>query len=189
MADAEKELLKLRNEAGYLTITDETVFQGIAIPCEEPLTWKWRCYLPKGSKYSWHLDSGMVPAAGVSGGGANFLEVSPRSQGAEVLVTVSLRKDPDPKYERWIFNLKSRSEEGSENQWVSTSIPDPIMNQILQANMTEGCCFGEHKAETRKRGETIILLKRRIGEEITPTSWEISSKPQPGLAVWLREVK
>lgn len=189
MSDAERELVKLRNEAGYLKVEDETLFQAIVIPCEEPLTWKWRAYLPKGSKYSWHLNSGMIPAMGVLSGGASSPEMLPRTQGEEAVITVSIRKDPEPKNKRWLFNLTYRSADGREKKNIGTSIPDQIMDQILQAQMTNTECFAELKAETRKRGESIILVKRRIGEQISGTSWANSSKPQPGFAVWLEEGK
>jgi hypothetical protein len=189
MTEAEKELVKLRNEVGYLKVEDETLFQAIAIPCEDPLTWKWRAYLPKGSKYSWHLNSGMIPATGVLGGGASSQETVPRARGMETVMTVSLRKDPEPKNQRWLFNMSYRSADGKEKHRTGTSIPDQIMDQILQANFTNGECLGDLKAETRKRGETIILVKRRIGEKTSANSWIISSKPQPGFAVWLEEVK
>ena len=190
MSNAERELVKLRNEAGYLKIEDETLFQAIAIPCEEPLTWKWRAYLPKGSKYLWHLNSGTIPAIGVGGGsGGSSQETLPRTQGMEVIITVSVRKDPEPKNKRWLFNLTHRSADGSERSVTSISIPDQIMDQFSQAQMTSSECFAESKFETRKRGEPIILLKRRIGEQISANSWMRSSKPQPGYAVWLEEAK
>lgn len=189
LSDAEGELVTLRNEAGYLKIEDETLFHAIAVPCEEPLTWKWRAYLPKGREYSWHLNSGMIPAMGVLDGGASSQETLPRSQGMEVTITVAIRKDPEPKNRRWLFNLTYRSADGREKQSTGTSIPDQTMEQFLQAHMTDGECFAELKAETRKRGESIILLKRRIGEQTSATSWSTSSKPQPGFVVWLEEGK
>jgi len=189
LSDAERELVKLRNEAGYLKIEDETLFQAIAIPCEEPLMWKWRAYLPKGSKYSWHLNYSMIPAMGALGGGASSHEVIPRPQGIEGTITVSIRKDPEPTNRRWLFNLTYRSADGKEKHSIGTSIPDQTMDQFLQAHMTDGECLGELNAETRKRGESIILLKRRIGEQTSANSWSTSSKPQPGFAVWLEEGK
>jgi hypothetical protein len=189
MSEAEQELVKLRTLAGYLKIEDETLFHAIALQCEEPLTWKWRVFLPKGSKYSWHLNSGMIPESGVLGGGASSQETLPRTKGIETIITVSIRKDPEPKKERWSFNLSYRSAEGNEKHSTGTSIPDQVMDQILQAHYTSGECLGELKAVTRKRGETIILLKRRIGEPISSNSWISSSKPQSGFAVWLEETK
>jgi hypothetical protein len=188
MADAERELVKLRNEAGYLTIEDEKVFQAISIRCEEPLTWKWRAYLPRGSNYSWHLNSGMIPANGVGGGsGGSSREGLPLAQGKEVVITVSIRKDPEPKNKRWVFSVRYRSADGTEKHSTSTSIPDQIMDQILQAQMTQDECFADLKAETRKRGESIVLIKHRTGEQTPSKSWSSSLKPQPGFAVWLDE--
>lgn len=187
VSEVEKELARLRTEAGYLKIEDETLFQAIAIPCEDPLTWKWRCYLPKGSKYCWNSGSGMVPATGVGGANASGREIKPRAEGFQGVITVSLRKDPDPHFNRWIFCTKWRSEGAGEMSSTSSSIPDELMDQILQAQMTESQCLGELKPETRKPGETIVLLKRRIGEQTSANRWTGSSKPQPGFCVWLSE--
>lgn len=95
----------------------------------------------------------------------------------------------EPKNRRWLFNLTYRSADGREKQSTGTSIPDQIMDQFLQAHMTDGECFAELKVGTRKRGDSIILLKRRIGEQTSANSWSTSSKPQPGFVVWLEEWK
>ena len=106
-----------------------------------------------------------------------------------VVITVSMRKDPEPKNKRWLFNLTYRPADGWEKHSIGTSIPDQLMDQILQADMTDTECFADLNAETRKRGESIILVKRRIGEQTSANSWATSSKPRPGFAVWLEEGK
>ncbi|MGB7736342.1 MAG: hypothetical protein WBL72_21890, partial [Thermoguttaceae bacterium] len=150
---------------------------------------QWRAYLPKGSNYWWHLNSGTIPAVDVLGGGAFIQGTIPRTQGIEVVITVSIRKDPVPKNKRWLFNLTYHPVDGGEKNGICTAIPDQIMDQILQAEVKIDECFGQRKAETRKRGESIILLKRRIGEQNSDNSWQSSFKPQPGFVVWLEEEK
>ena len=192
MSDAERELVKLRNETGYLKIEDETLFQAIAIPCEEPLTWKWRAYLPKGSNYWWHLNSGMIPADGVSGSGVSSSEMRPRTQGMEEIITVSIRKDPEPKNKRWLFNVTRRSADGSVQKRAQAPLPFPIRSwtSSSQAQMTEWRVLcGSSKPETRRRGESIILVKTsKSASQHPPVLWTaFCSKPQPGFAVWLEE--
>jgi hypothetical protein len=189
MSEVEQELVKLRTLAGYMKIEDETLFQALALQCEEPLTWKWRVFMPKGSKYSWHLNSGDFPESGVLNGGVSSVEQTPRPAGVESIITVSIRKDPEPKNKRWDFVLSSRSTEGDKKESMTTSIPDVVMDKILQSGCSETYSVGDLKPETSKRGELIILLKRRIGEQSSPNSWTTSSKPQPGFAVWLNETK
>ena len=192
MSKAERELITLRNEAGYLKIEDEKLFQAIALDCPEPLTWKWRVFMPKGSKYSWNLASGDIPESSIPKNGfclVSSFEQLPRTKGVEALIMVSIRKNPDPNNKRWDFTLFCRSTERDEKSSLATSISDELMDNILQAHCSETHAFGDLKPETSKRGETIILLKRRIGEQSSPNSWTTSTKPQSGFIIWLKEMK
>ncbi|MBN2580953.1 MAG: hypothetical protein JXB10_18360 [Pirellulales bacterium] len=177
--------MKLRTEAGYLKIKDDSLFQGIEIPCEEPLTWKWRVFLPKGSKYSWHYLAGMIPASPHVPKCSGSHEGHSRSNGVEAIITVSLRKAPDPQKEQWSLGLSFRSVEAREKWSMRTSVSD----QDLQLGHTNIEVFGGSQAVTCKRGETIFLLRNRALEQTSSNSWVDSQKPQPGIAVWLEEIK
>lgn len=188
VSETEKELVKLRNEAGYLKIEDETLFQALALDCQEPLTWKWRVFLPKGSKYSWHLDSGNISEFDVPKGGVYTSEQLPRTKGTEAIITVSIRKDPEVDKKRWTFNLSCRATEGNERNSIGGTIPDNVMDKILQCPMKSTQLLGSLKPETRKPGESIVILQYHIGEQSPPNSnsWtSLTTKRQPGFAVWL----
>jgi hypothetical protein len=192
LSDAERELSKLRREAGYLKVEDESLFHAIAVPCDEPLTWKWRVYLPKRSKYRWMLAYGdEIPQSGFPKNICYSFtdEQIPRSKGVEALVTVSIRNDPDPDAKRWIFSLAMRSAEENASSETRTTIPDDLMRKILQSCASETARIGQQKQETRKSGEVIDLVKCRLCEEISPNSWTISPNPQPGFGVWLEEIR
>ena len=60
---ANQELRQLRTEVGSLTIDDSTQVYAVAIPCNEPLTWKWRVYLPPGN-WDMHTAHGEIPTTG-----------------------------------------------------------------------------------------------------------------------------
>src|SRR4051794_22073185 len=61
LANAEREVRKLRNETGVLTIDDPTKVYVIAIDVDEPNTWRWRMFIPKGHKYSWNIAAEKIP--------------------------------------------------------------------------------------------------------------------------------
>jgi hypothetical protein len=185
MSDAEQELVKLRNVAGYLKIDDENRFYAIAIETDEPWTWLWRVYLPAGYKYSWHMNYGNIPANDTSdNSGGSASDGAPRIKGTEATVYLSLRKDPENK---WLLNLTCLSSDGKNN--LSITVSDDVMNQILNAKMTEGENIGEGKAVSYKIDKPIIFLKRRIGEKQPNGSWQSSQKPMPGIIIWLEAVK
>jgi hypothetical protein len=191
MSEAERELVKLRSLTGYFKIEDPTLFQSLALECEEPLTWKWRVFLPKGSQYSWHLNYGDLPEIGTSiGSGVSSLESMPRSEGVEAIVTVSLQKDPEPDKNRWGFSLSCREIDSGARKNITGSVPDEVMEKIFQCPMKTTQTLGLLKPETRKPDESIIFLKYRIGEQSSPGSWSsITKNPQPGIVVWIEKAK
>src|SRR5438045_7749692 len=63
---AERELRVLREETGRLTIGDRSQVHVINVPVadvtgDEPNTWRWRLFIPKGQKYSWNLAAENIP--------------------------------------------------------------------------------------------------------------------------------
>src|SRR5438067_5220438 len=73
---AERELKALRDETGRLTIGDRSQVHvinvrvdedsaadvtGADVTGEEPNTWRWRLFIPKGQKYSWNLAAKDIP--------------------------------------------------------------------------------------------------------------------------------
>src|SRR3954471_22327095 len=63
---AERELQVLRDETGRLTIGDRSQVHVINVPVadvtgDEPKTWRWRLFIPKGQKYSWNLAAKDIP--------------------------------------------------------------------------------------------------------------------------------
>ena len=58
---AERELQVLREETGRLTIGDRSKIHVINVAVDEPNTWRWRVFIPKGQKYSWNLAAKDIP--------------------------------------------------------------------------------------------------------------------------------
>ena len=58
---------RLRNELGYLTITDPSRIYVCEMPTFEPLSWKWRIYMPPGGR-TLCTATGRITATGFNGG-------------------------------------------------------------------------------------------------------------------------
>jgi hypothetical protein len=181
---AEQEMNKLRNAAGYLKIEDKTLLYAIALETYEPLTWRWRVYLPAGRTYSWRIISGNIPPDGVSKeyvGSTN----SASTTGVECIVILSFRKNPDNK---WLMTMQVQAAD-SKNR-LDLPVPDEIINQVINVkeNPAEGQCIGEGKQVSSKLDVPIIFLKKRILEKQPNGSWQSSPNPMPGIMMWLEAV-
>src|SRR3954468_15087459 len=89
LADAERELKTLRNETGALTVSDRSKVHIVAVDAGEPNTWRWRMFIPKGYKYSWHIADENIPKNSVPTGGgmAGYSNEPYWERDNEVLVT------------------------------------------------------------------------------------------------------
>src|SRR5437868_3369152 len=59
LRDAEAELSKLRDETGRLTVKDRTRVHVMLVGgSNDPLSWKWRLFIPKGVRYGWNIAYG-----------------------------------------------------------------------------------------------------------------------------------
>src|SRR5688500_18999793 len=102
----EAELKQLRNATGQLTVDDPTKVHVIAVEMDEPNTWRWKMFLPKGVRYTWCLGYGDIPAQGVprpkmeSTSNEQYSETQ-----AEVLIDARLRQLDDG---RWSLKVSSK---------------------------------------------------------------------------------
>src|SRR5262245_1145630 len=55
LMNAEREVRKLQSEVGVLTIDDRTKVHVVAVDVDDPNTWRWRLFIPRGHKYSWNI--------------------------------------------------------------------------------------------------------------------------------------
>jgi hypothetical protein len=185
MSRAEQELVKLRKIAGNYKIEDENLLYAIAIETNEPLSWRWRVYLPAGHKFTWHYYAGDIPADNtIPKSGGSFGSGASRSKPEEAVVYLNLRKNLD---NQWALNLLQES----KNSKISTShlVTDDIVEQIRKAQGSDWECIGNGKDESRKLDGLIVFLKYRIGEKYPNGSWGgPAHNPTPGIMLWLEAV-
>jgi hypothetical protein len=183
--DAEREVQRLRNEAGYLTIDDPTQLHVIAVETGEPETWRWRMFIPKGHRYSWNISAEQIPQneppqqAGAMG--ASNEPYSDRDN--ELLVTARLRRAEDG---NWRLSIDSRI---GDSPWqmsgASLTIPDEKLQWMKIGPGTDGQVAGSSGVSIRDPKKPLILLQRRPLERKPDGTHEPSPNPMPGFMIWL----
>ena len=189
LSDADRELRKLRNEAGVLSVDDPTKIQVIAVDVDEPNTWRWRMFIPKGHRYSWNIAAEQIPRdqppkrAGMSG----FSNEPYWERDNEVLVTAKLRQEDDGS---WRLSVDPRIGD-SKNQMAGASlkIPKEKIEWMTdgRASSTDGRVVGGKGVQVIDPKGPIILLQRRPTERQPDGSDQPSPNPMPGYMIWLNE--
>jgi len=186
---AEQELRMRRNEGGYLTVDDRKQLHAIAVHTDEPNTWRWRLFIPRGHRYSWNIATEDIPKndvpkqAAVSG----FSNEPYWERDNEVLITARLRRAND---ESWDLSVESKIG-NSKDQMYGTSlrIPDEELRWMSEVSVTDGQVIGSDGVVTLDPAGPIILLQRRPGVKQPDGSYAPSSTPAPGFMIWLAPEK
>jgi hypothetical protein len=187
LANAERELRKLRNETGALTVSDRSKVHIISVDTGEPNTWRWRMFIPKGHKYSWHIADENIPKndvptrAGIGG----FSNESYWERDNEVLVTAKLREGDN---KNWTLSVDPRiGDSEAQMAGASLQIPDKKLQWRGTVPCVDGQVAGSLGVEMRDPRGAIILLQSRPCERQTDGSYKPSENPMPGFMIWLQE--
>ena len=175
MTKAEEESAYLRSIAGHLKIDDDSLFYAIALDSTEPNTWRWRVYIPKHREIIWHMDHCTISSDDQSAGDQGFGE---QYWEGEAEITLSLKKGQNNKF---IMVLTYRSP-NSTRIIDESSIRTEFIKDV-EKKMKETERIGSNGAETRKPGEEIVFLKKRLVSTGTKAT---SKNPEPGITLSLR---
>ena len=193
---AERELKALRDETGRLTISDRSQvhvinvavadFTGADVTGDEPNTWRWRLFIPKGQKYSWNLAAKDIPQLDVpQQAGVKAISNEPYwERDNEVLVTATLRRQDDS---HWRLSVESRIGD-SKNQMGGGSLKIPAENLAwnTEGASTDGRVAGSRGTQLYEPRRAIILLQRRPLARQPDGSSKPSPDPMPGFMIWLQ---
>ena len=185
LQQAERELRVLRAETGRLSIGDRSQVHVINVAVEEPNTWRWRLFIPKGHKYSWNLAAENIPQFEVPQQavvkGVSYEPYWERDN--EVLVTATLRRQDDT---HWQLSVESRIGD-SKNQMSGGSlrIPAEKLAWNTQGASTDGRVAGSKGTQLYEPSRPIILLQRRPLARHADGTHGPSPDPMPGFMIWL----
>jgi hypothetical protein len=113
---------RLRREIGELEIKegDRDRLHAIAVPTVEPMTWKWRIYVPPSRSFSVNFIIHPVSDSNLPEKGSSFGSLRPGEQ----TMTIALRKN-ESKTDQWNWIIQCGDHtggpvlEGKHAQWIS----------------------------------------------------------------------
>jgi hypothetical protein len=187
LQEAEQEVRQRRSETGELTIEDRSKVHIVAVEADEPNTWHWRMYLPKGARYQWNIAIDEIPRyspprrAAMSGvSNERYWE-----QENEVFITAKLRKGDEG---AWQLSVRSRIG-NSKNQMggAALTIPADKLAWLESVPCTDGQVAGSNDTLVKEPNDSVILLQKRPSEQKSDGSFEPSPDPMPGFMVWLQK--
>jgi len=185
LSSAQLELRKLRDEAGYITIEDESMFHAVALDSEDPNTWRWRLFIPKGNKYKWNIACEDIPqnSPPLRPGVSSTSNEPYWERDNEVLVTARLRQSTDG---NWTLGVTSKIGD-SKNQMSNAllKIPSDKIDWIDKIHSTDGRVIGSNGTAVSDPGGPIILLQRRPCEKQADGRYRPSANLMPGFMIWL----
>jgi hypothetical protein len=162
------EVANLRQDAGILTIDDDTQVHAIRVPTDHEHVWKWRVFVPIGKKVTLLRKWGSVPRQGVPEGGF------PQSlEAGEQLVSLSIKKTTSG--DEWIGELRTTRE-------VST---DPINEKdlnFLKPNESTQLVLANSITDQNGR---LVLERLRLHRYDEPGS--LDDDVLPGFIIWLEQ--
>jgi hypothetical protein len=188
LRQAEAELRQLRNLTGQLTVDDPTKVHVIAVEMDEPNTWRWKMFLPKGVRYTWCLGYGDIPAQGVPQPKIESSSNEEYSQTqAEVLIDARLRQMDDG---RWSFKVSSKiGDRKDQMNGTRLIIPDQDMRWTREVPSTQGSVLGSRGTVALDPAGPIVLLMRRTNEKQPDGMFQPSANPMPGYIIWLKRTQ
>ncbi|GAA4459720.1 hypothetical protein GCM10023156_39700 [Novipirellula rosea] len=172
-----REVEMLRAELGYLVPADVSKVNLIEVPTGEEYSWRWRVFAPPGTQFDAGIVTEEIPKSGAPS--PSFLGVEIPSEQNGVLVTASITNDLDAGYVLKLDfgngnvvrdgTLKSRDEFSDGSASLMTA----------GRNGPQVCDFNE----------PIILHRRRLHEQTSPTTYSEPKGKSRGMMFWITPTK
>ena len=176
------ENVRLRHELGYLTIEDPSKLNVVALPAYEELTWRWRVYVPEGSKLVLKEATRNIPEFGIPAEWDARILLSP----GEYLATAAVRRD---RLGKWQLRLSAG---GSSTR---TPIREASSWWLDQKTGISSIGAGDAATEAKRPDKPLRLLRViaipqgkpvvvNIGDDFAP----FPGKPNrvgDGLMIWI----
>lgn len=172
--ESEDELVDLRRQGGYLGPVEVDKTNIIAVPSSEDTTWKWRIYMPPGTKYNLWSRGGKIPATGfpkVDGGGPK--EWSPDTPKHGVVVQAKIVRGNDGQFDLDLTWGTGR---------IRTALGSEYNEQHWFGGNSRTEMEGGGGTKTFDPNEPIVLLRYRVGE---PGQVVAAQETATGVIVWL----
>ena len=170
-----KEVRKLRDETGQVTINDPERIHAIQMVTDYPLAWKWRVNIPSGRKVRVAHQTHRIPKDGLPASNNGSYLIGPK----EFVVTVKLDKQPDG---RWRSGISC---DGVTTYRVFADDATAWLTKGESGSQSKGV---HRVVSVEQPGEPLVLLRRRVfydrGGQVPPANEPAHTD---GLLVWLCE--
>jgi hypothetical protein len=172
-----KEVRRLRDEMGVLTVEDPTRLHAIEVRTKDEMIWKWRVWIPERAKTVLKLSWGSVPLDGYrTAADITTDELAPGEQ----WITVTVRKAAG--IDKWQCVLERSPGSAiflpisEDKQWFLTPNYD----------MVSGGVGTKTRMDDAEDGRNTFLLKRhRVQLKRKPVRALDDPDPLPGFMLWL----
>ena len=174
-----EEVRRLRAEVGALAIDDKSKVHAIEVLTSEPLTWRWRVWLPTAAGAQVHIQFGGVPRDGFP----ETRHTVTLHGGGEQTINMTVRRDPIS--DKWICRCNT----------AGTGIGFPIAAQdqwFLQKNFgMQNTGVGRLTAVADDDEKTFLLKRHRVAvagelkDAKKANDLLNSDAPAPGFIIWL----
>jgi hypothetical protein len=185
---AEQELRALRQETGHLTIDDHTKFHAVTVPDDDPNTWRWRIFLPKGHRYAWRIATKDIPQNSVPNKGVGIAGITNApywETDNEVLVTATLRKTEEGDWRLAVTPVMGQGK--YQFYGCSVTIPKEELAWMFEVS-TDGQVLGENGTVARDPDGPFIFVQRRPLKKQPDGTFQSSPDPMPGFMIWLEKL-
>jgi hypothetical protein len=185
-----QEARRLRDELGYLTITDNRKLHAIGLASYEGFTsksWRWRVHIPAGRRFRVCYSYEDIPEEGVPTDMYHFFD----TVDGEFIFSASAVRDPAG---AWSLAMGTRYDpvKYPQSRWESLKSLGrslPIPNAAwLEDNLPMGWySVGSRTTESVEIGEPLVMLRlrRQKGTHVTQTN---DPNPTDGIMIWIEEV-
>lgn len=188
---ARKEITRLRNQVGELSIGDDQKIHVIAVETLEHRSWRWRLFLPPDTKFRWGVIFDQIPATGLAPMRERCLsDVLPNG---EQLIDVKLYRGAGG-----LLHITVKTCNGTVNRSVGRGSEAWSGDAGFQVDVA-----GRHevvKAEAQDEGGVfytevadvdcpVVLLRYRITRHKTFSKQRATDDLSPGMMVFLEPIK
>lgn len=175
-----KEAELLRNELGYLTITNADHVHAIAVGTDEAWArkqWRWKLHLPEGRRFDIYSKTTDLPYSDIPNGNIAL-------SGVTGDLTLSVPAIRNPKGE---WQLVQQCDTGE-----NLALPIPNAAWLEKDESATFDQTGKNSTKSVVPGKSLVLLRVRVAKKVQVagggTGVTVDPNPTDGIMVWVKEV-
>ncbi len=175
LVEQQRELVRLREEVGYFAVEDPGKIHVLSVPLHDAGDWKWKLYLPPGSKWNVRCSSNQISPAGYqTADGPGVQMTCPTGQ---FTLQAFLSRDIDGARH---FSLRI------DGVTSSFTLSDVQAKERFDPPTSEYNLAGSPAMEQLEPAERVQLLRLRVNEAAAgPSVTGVTAKPTAGLLIYL----